>query len=149
MKKEKLSYLLFVFLLLNVITSCTKDESSSSDKADPSPVINTVSQGTWKITFYEDSGTDETSSFEGYTFTFGSSNVVTATNGSNTYTGTWSVTNNNSNSLHFNISFNSPVLFSSELNDDWDIITYSATVLKLVDNSGLSNEKDYLTFLKN
>ena len=77
-----------------------------------------------KITFYEDSGVNHTNYFVGYNFTFNSSNVLTASNGTNTYTGSWSVTSSNSNDdnpsndLDFNILFTSPANFADELSDD-------------------------------
>ena len=75
---------------------------------------------------------------------------MTATNGSNTVTGSWSVTNSSSNDdssndLDFNISFASPADFA-ELTDDWDIITYSSTQIELIDVSGGNGGTDYLTF---
>lgn len=112
MKKLILISGLFCLFILNVASMCSSDDSSSS--TDPTPVINTATQGTWRFTSYVDSGTDETNHFTGYNFTFGASNVLTATNGTNTYTGTWSVVVDNSNDdnpssdLDFNIAFASP-----------------------------------------
>ena len=108
MKKLSLIPLLSLIFMLNVASMCSDDDDSNTS-ADPTPVINTVTSGTWRITFYEDSGVDETYHFTGYNFTFGASNVLTASNGTNTYTGTWSVTNSDSNDdspsndLDFNI----------------------------------------------
>ena len=134
---------------------CSSDDDNSSS-ADPTPVINTASSGTWRITFYEDDGVNETYHFTGYNFTFGASNVLTATNGTNTYTGAWSVTNSDSNDdspssndLDFNIMFSSPAVFADELTDDWDIISYTDTKIQLVDVSGGNGGTDYLTFEKN
>lgn len=159
MKRFK-EYLLVLPLLfmLNVASMCSNDDNDgdNSSSADPTPVINTVNNGTWRITFYEDDGTNETYHFTGYNFTFGASNVLTATNGTNTYTGVWSVTNSDSNDdspsssdLDFNIMFSSPAVFADELTDDWDILSYSSTKIELVDVSGGNGGTDYLTFEKN
>ena len=133
--------------------SCTSD-SSSSNSVDPAPVINTVKNGTWRITFYEDSGVNETTNFTGYNFTFGSNSVLTATNGPNTYLGTWSVTSDTSgddspsNDLDFNIAFASPANFE-ELTEDWNILEKTDTKIKLVHVSGGNGGTDYITFEKN
>lgn len=154
MKKIALIPMLSLIFMLNVASMCSSDDNSSSS-ADPTPVINTVTSGTWKITFYEDSGVNETYHFTGYNFTFGSANVLTATNGTNTYTGSWSVTNDDSNDdspsndLDFNILFSSPANFADELSDDWDILSRTDTKIELVDVSGGNGGTDYLTLEKN
>lgn len=150
---KKLSFYLFILSgLITLSTSCSADDQGSS--VNVQPVINAASSGTWKITYYVDSDSEETGQFSGYTFTFGS-NTITATNGSNTYTGTWSVTNSNSSDddsnhnedIDFNIGFASPANFT-ELSDDWDIISYSEIKIELIDVSGGNGGTDYLTFEK-
>lgn len=155
MKKFKLFPVLAILFVLNVASMCSDDDNPNNNTTDPTPVINAVSNGTWRVTLYEDDGVNETNHFSGYNFTFGANNVLTATNGTNTYTGVWSVTNSNSNDdssnsdLDFNISFSSPPVFADELTDDWDIITYSSTKIQLIDVSGGNGGTDYLTFEKN
>jgi hypothetical protein len=159
MKKLSLLPVLALLFMLNVASMCSNDDDNSSNNntQDPTLVVNTVTNGTWRITFYEDDGQNETNHFSGYNFTFGASNVLTATNGTNTYTGVWSVTSsddsnddNPSNSdLDFNIFFSSPALFNDELSDDWDIVSYTSTKIELVDVSGGNGGTDYLTFEKN
>jgi hypothetical protein len=153
MRNLRFLQLSFCAILLNLVFSCSND-SSSNNSVDPTPVINTVKTGTWRITFYEDSGVNETTNFTGYNFTFAPSSVLTATNGSNTYTGTWSVTIDNSgddspsNDLDFNIAFTSPVNFA-DLTDDWNILERTDTKIKLVHVSGGNGGTDYITFEKN
>jgi hypothetical protein len=153
MKKFILIPALFCLFMLNVASMCSSDDNSSST-TDPTPVINTVSQGTWRITSYVDSGNNETSDFTGYNFTFGPSTVLTATNGTNTYTGSWSVTSDDSNDdnpssdLDFNITFVNPANFA-DLSDDWDIVSYTATTISLIDVSGGNGGTDTLVFTKN
>jgi len=141
-----------IALLLLVAFACSDD---NSDTTNQSTVISIASSGTWRITYYYDTDKEETSSYAGYNFTFGST-ALTATNGTNTYTGTWSVTDSNSNDdsiddLDFNISFNNPPAPSSfeDLSDDWDIIEVTDTKIKLIDVSGGNGGTDYLTFEKN
>ena len=154
MKTLKLIPILLCVFMLNVASMCSNDDNNSNPPADPSPVINTVNQGTWKITLYNDSGTIKTSNFTGYNFTFGTGSALTASNGSNTYNGTWSVTSGDSNDdspsndLDFNIGLSTPANFA-DLTDDWDIITYTSTKIQLIDVSGGNGGTDYLTFEKN
>ena len=153
MKKLFLIPALFCLFMLNVASMCSSDSSSSSS-TDPTPVINTATQGTWRISSYVDSGNNETSNFTGYNFTFGPSNVLTATNGTNTYAGTWSVVTDNSNDdntssdLDFNIAFASPANFA-DLTDDWDVVSHTATTISLIDVSGGNGGTDTLVFTKN
>jgi hypothetical protein len=154
MKKLFLIPMLFCLFMLNVASMCSSDDDSSSSQ-DPTPVINAATQGTWRVTSYIDSGTDETNHFTGYDFTFGSNNVLTANNGTNSYTGTWSVTSsddsnddNPSSDLDFNILFSSPVNFA-DLTDDWDIVTYNSNTISLIDVSGGNGGTDILIFAKN
>lgn len=145
---------MFLFIA-TAFSSCTdEDDTVVNNSVDPTPVINVVNNGTWRITFYEDSSVDETSNFTGYNFSFGAGNVLTATNGTNTYSGTWSVTSDNSlddspsNDLDFNIAFAAPANFA-DLTDDWNIISYTATKIQLIHVSGGGGGTDYITFEKN
>ena len=156
MKKLKLIPILALVFMLNVASMCSSDDdnSNSNSSQDPTPVINTVNQGTWRITFFEDSGNNETNHFTGYNFTFAAGNVLTATNGTNTYSGLWSVTSDDSNDdspsndLDFNIAFSAPADFT-DLTEDWNIITYTATKIQLIHVSGGNGGTDYVTFEKN
>jgi hypothetical protein len=133
------------------ITSCTKDDNNLSNNTQ-SEVQRTMQEGNWKITKFIDSGKEETNHFTGYTFTFSSSSVLNATNGTNNYNGTWSITDSKSNDdsqgdLDFNINFNLTNDFE-DLNDDWDFISQSSTKIELIDVSGGNGGTDYLTFEK-
>jgi hypothetical protein len=155
MKKIKLISAFIFLFMLTVISSCSDDDdNSTNNNVDPTPVINVVNNGTWRVTLYEDSDTDETSNFTGYNFSFGAGNILSATNGTNTYLGTWSVTSDNSlddspsNDLDFNIAFSTPANFA-ELTEDWNIISYTATTIQLIHVSGGGGGTDYITFEKN
>ncbi len=137
-----------IILLFMVAVACNNEDSTNSNQTK---VVNTVSSGTWRITYFYDTDKEETANFTGFNFTFGSS--LTATKGSTTYTGTWSVTDSNSNDdsmddLHFNILFTAPPDFE-DLSDDWDILEMTDTKIKLIDISGGNGGTDYLTFEKN
>jgi hypothetical protein len=154
-KKIKFSLVIVIVMLfvLTTLSMCSNDDNPSSSTNNPTDVINIVNTGTWRVTYYYDTDHEETSSFNDYNFTFGANNVLTASNLTNNYTGTWSVTDSNSNDdsisdLDFNIAFSSPLQFE-ELTDDWEIIEKSTTMIKLKDVSGGNGGTDYLTFTKN
>jgi hypothetical protein len=153
LKKIKLSLTIAFLFVITTATTCSDDDDSVSSVNNPVDVINIVNNGTWRITYYYDTDHEETNSFNGYNFTFAPNNVLLASNGTNNYTGFWSVTDSNSNDdsisdLDFNIAFSSPAQFE-ELSDDWEIVEKSLTRIKLKDVSGGNGGIDYLTFTKN
>jgi len=145
-------------LSLMVFVSCSKDDNNTTNDpivTDPiqTQVENNVQSGTWKIVLFKDSGSDETNHFTGYNFTFGSTGILTASNGTNTYTGSWSISDSNSSDdsqddLDFNINFNLTNDFE-DLNDDWDFISQTSTKMELIDISGGNGGTDNLIFEKN
>lgn len=143
--------LLVVFIALGVtISSCSKDDSNPSSK---DTVTNTVTDGSWRITYFFDTDKEETGNFTGYNFTFGSDGVLTARNGINTYSGSWSITSSSSNDdslddLDFMIFFTTPSDFE-ELSEDWEILSRSDSKIELRHISGGNGGTDLLTFEKN
>lgn len=157
MKTLKMLPILGCVLFLTTASTCHKDDDDSSrndDRRENNIVEQTVQQGSWRITYYYDTDSDETGRFSNYTFSFNSGNVLVATNGDNTYNGSWSITDSSSGDdnphgdLDFNIAFSSPASFS-ELTDDWDIVTYTSTKIELIDVSGGNGGTDHLVFEKN
>ncbi|MFN9596564.1 MAG: hypothetical protein ACK560_07225 [Bacteroidota bacterium] len=143
------SKLLLCVMMIIGVSSCKKDDTSTLQ----GQIRSNIESGKWRITKFIDSGTDETGNFTGYNFDFGTSGSVTATNGVTSYTGTWSITDSNSDDdnledLDFNLNFNVTNNFQ-DLNDDWDFISQSETKIELIDISGGSGGTDYLTFVKN
>ena len=141
-------------ILISVaLSSCTKSSINGSSNASVQSQVQThVQSGGWRISKFIDSGTDETSNFNGFSFSFQSNGVLNATNGSVNYSGTWSITDSNSNDdskddLDFNINFNLTNDFE-DLNDDWDIVSYSSNKIELYDVSGGGGGTDYLTIEK-
>ena len=130
------SYLNCFLFAIVLFISCKKDSNN---------INNNISNGTWRITLFTDSGNDETGDFSGYSFTFGDNGVLTATKAGSSKTGTW---NNNNNDFNIDIGektdSNKPL---GELTDDWDIISKSSMEIKLKDDNNASAE--FLTFQKN
>jgi hypothetical protein len=151
---KKLNLLLAGIVVMGLSVSCSDDDSSSNNNNSINEVRHTVKSGTWRITSFVEDTNDETTNFSDYDFKFDDNSVLTATDGTITYNGTWSVTDSdnsdddNSSDIDFNINFASPQVFA-ELSDDWDILERTSTRIKLVDVSGGNGGTDYLTFEKN
>lgn len=146
---------MFVLLALFMIAACDDDNNSANSKV--TQVETTATGNQWKITYFFDTDTDETDNFSDYVFEFGSDDILKATKGSNTISGSWSVTNDDSGDDHshgdfedidFNISFTTPSNFE-ELSEDWEIISLTSTKMELHHVSGGNGGTDFLTFEKN
>ena len=136
--------------LIMAMVSCNSDDDSTNS---PSAVENIVKTGTWRITRFEDSGSNETALFSGYAFVFDANRTLTATNGSILFVGTWSVTgdrsdDDSSDDMDFNINFNANNVFD-ELSEDWHFVSFSASKIELIHVSGGNGGTDYLTFERN
>ncbi len=149
MKKIRLLTLILIAGSI-FLASCSKDDNSLDTSDKVSEISNLAQSGTWKVTYFNDSGNDETYHFTGYSFTFASGGSVNAVNGSAVQSGTWSVTSGSSSSSSnkFILNFSEVEPFD-ELNDDWDILEYTSSIIKLKDISGGNGGTDYLTFEKN
>ena len=156
--------LLLSISLMSAMCSSDDDGSQSNNSAEIAQVENTAEAGTWRVTNFVDSGQDETNDFSGYEFTFASNGTLTATNGTTSYTGSWFISDDDSSDddssdddgsssnddIEFNIFFNVPDSNDFEdLNDDWDIVSYSDNTINLIDISGGNGDTDVLTFERN
>lgn len=158
--KNKIYYSFLIMLSFALMSStCSSDDgpSNNDNSQEIIEIENTAESGNWIVSSYVDSGQDETNDFAGYVFTFSANGTVMATNGTTTYNGTWSVTDSSNSSddssdddIDFNLSFPVPDTDDfDDLNDDWDIVSYSATTISLIDVSGGNGGTDTLVFQKN
>ena len=154
--KAKLIFLnLFAVMLLAVSCDSNDDPADTQADVNASELQSTAQDGQWRITYYFDSDKEETTDYAGYVFTFGADGTVIATNGTMEVAGTWSVTDSSSSDddsfddsdVDFNLFFATPADFE-ELSDDWDILEYGSSVIRLIDVSGGDGTTDYLTFEK-
>lgn len=139
---------IFAIAISGSMVSCSDDTTDFTT----TEVSETVTSGTWKITYFFDTDKEETDHFNGYSFTFNEDGSVEATNGSTTVTGTWSVVNDDDDDdspsgTEFNLFFSTPENFE-DLNDDWDILERTDTRIKLEDESGGNGGTDELVFEK-
>jgi len=157
----KTKFLKGIFLLCCIsllLSTCSSDDDDGTpnNSAEIAQIRDQVIDGTWRVTNFVDSGQNETSDFNGYSFTFNSNGNLSASNGTTTETGNWSITNSSSSSssssddIDFNINFNVPDTNDFEdLNDDWDVVSHTDTKIVLIDISGGNGGTDNLTFEKN
>lgn len=137
-----------------VINSNTQLESfleDAIDDCDDSVIVNppfttVLTTGSWYVSYFYESNEDYTSDYIGYAFTFdnlGSSNVTYNSTSSN---GTWSSYNTGSDNI-FVLSFDDSNL--AELEEDWIIMEYTNTTIRLKTISGGSGDTHYLNLTKN
>ena len=131
--------------------SCTKENDSLPEEAQ-TQIEGILKSGTWKIIRFEDSGKDEASHFSADDFTFRSSNILTADNGMNQLDGNWSImddsnADDNLDDLDLIVHFNESSAFE-ELNEDWNFISYSESLVELIHVSGGNGGTHYLTLEK-
>ena len=154
MKDHKINHIWIILLFLSFgTTSCSDNEEGVPDHSSMQEIEDAMVSGNWRITKFIDAGNDETNHFSGYDFVFNGNGELTSSNGTNTYEGSWSITDSNSSDdspddLDFNILFNLTNDFE-DLNDDWDILSVTASKIELVDVSGGNGGTDFLTFEKN
>lgn len=133
--------LLRTVLLCLFFTACKK----SDDTLPGGSVV--PAQGVWKVTYFYDKG-DETADFSGYTFNFANNGTVTATQGSQTWTGTWSSGYDDSKNkflIDFISGSPSPL---SELEEDWLIVKMDDQLMHFEHTSGGNGDTDVLKFEK-
>jgi len=161
MKTKFLNQIAIMILSIFVASCSSSDDSNNNSNnnnaAEIQAVEDAAESGTWRVSSYIDSGQDETNDFNGYDFTFNGNGTVMAVNGATTVNGTWSVTDSSNSSddsndddIDFNLSFQVAVDHDfDDLNDDWDIVTHTSTMLSLIDISGGNGGTDTLVFVKN
>lgn len=153
------SLVLPVALFLSVIfMSCEKSDDSDDNltAVDVNDIKSSIASGSWSVTSFEEDGIDQTSNFNGYGFEFLSEGSINVSNGSNSFSGAWSITSDSSSSdddssdsddVDFNIFFSSPSDFQ-EISEDWEIVSYNNSRIELRHVSGGDGSIDRLVFEK-
>lgn len=164
MKIAKNYFVFFLSLMaFIVIFSCTNSDDAmqptnqvlDEDQETIDEVKTNLQSGTWRITTFMEDDIDEADHFFSFNFTFKSDGTLIASNGTDIFEGTWSITDTdssdddpNDDDLDFNINFNLTNDFE-DLNEDWDFVSRSATKIELIHISGGDGGTDLLTFEKN
>jgi hypothetical protein len=150
MKKLILIPALLCLFMLNVASTCSSDDDDNSNGNSPSTstVTDNTTSGTWRVTLFQEDGSNQTSNFNGYNFSINSNGTIVAVNGSTTKNGNWS-TYSDSGSTKFDIVFldnNGPF---EEISEDWRVLSSTTSKLELKHTSGGDGSVDFLTFEKN
>lgn len=131
---------LLIIALTFSLVSCSKSNDTNPSSTNKTDQVS----GNWTVTYYLDSGKNETSDFSGYTFEFNSGDVLVATNSLNTFTGTWTIgdrsssDDSSSNKLVITIAGNKAM---DNLQHDWLIVKITDTEIWLRDDNVSSNEE--------
>jgi hypothetical protein len=146
-------------LFLFVFVACDDDKNDDNQNQRASKVTEVENRAIngqqWRVTNYTNENVDLTASFTGYIFEFDSNNLVTVTNGSDNFSGNWSVTDDGGDDdsksefddIDFNLQFINPPMFV-ELTEDWEILSISDSKIELRHTSGSNGRIDLLTFEK-
>ena len=141
--KKLLNYSAYFFALFVVFNSCKKDNNNPSSTA----LTGILAQGTWRVTYFMDSGNNETNHFTGYTFQFNNDGSLSAVSSNHSLSGSWSDGNDDSQSkLIINFGNNPPF---DDLNEDWHVTMLTSSTIKLEHISGGNGGTDLLHFEKN
>jgi hypothetical protein len=147
MKTVKIFSLVFSILLL--IISCDKnDDSDDASQETLIKVNNSIVNGTWRVSYFNEDGIEQTYHFNNYNFIFSANKSISATNGSSTYMGTWA-TGTDDSTPKLILSFSASTGPFEEISEDWQIVTVTANQIDLKHISGGDGGIDLLTFSKN
>jgi len=103
-----------------------------------------LTDGLWIIASYTEDADDQTSDYAGYELDFDLDGTVSASNGSSTNNGTWSVF---SSGNQMTLDFGTDMPFEEFNDDDWDVISVTSTIVVIKDVSG-GGGTDTLTLQK-
>lgn len=159
MKRENLK--LAVILVMSIILfSCESDDQSplanGYDSLDVISAQASVQDGTWRVSEFRDDDDDDneyqTIDFEGYTFEFGAEGSVTATIGDQVFSGIWRIEledddDGDRDEMEFELEFDIDNGVLEEISEDWDVLEYSDTLIRLGDEDD-DDDDELLTFEK-
>ncbi len=128
--KFLLKSLILCFLVTQLV-ACKKTVTTPS--ASLPPTAASVA-GNFTIGSFESTG-DQTAVFDGFTFTLNENGTIVATNGRDTFNGTWTFDDSNNTELKINFS-DAPL---NELNKGWHIAELTNDHLLLTDDGGNEN----------
>lgn len=163
MKSRNLKLAVF-FLMSIIFVSCESDDQSESiprfGSLDVVSAQSFVGEGEWRVTEFRDDddlGDDdfyETIDFEGYVFEFNEDGTIAATLGDAVYTGAWRIEledddDDDRDEMEFYIEFNELNDILEEISDDWEILEYSETRIRLGDDDDLDDDDELLVFERN
>lgn len=132
----------FEDVIEDAIDDCDDDSQSPGGNGNLSAILT---DGIWYVSYFYDD-TNQTSMYAGYTFTFNSNGTSQAMSNGNFLNGSWSNYMDGAEEK-IELDYDSSIL--DELEDDWEVIEYSSTQIRLKDVSGGNGGTDYLYLSKN
>ena len=132
------------FILLaatSIVSSCKKDDSTAPSSNNVS-IAGIITTGSWRISYYTESGNNNTSLFSGYVFNFYADGTMTATHSSGTINGTWRIDDDGSNEFHMSLGNSAPL---EELDRGWQVVAQSSTEIQLQDDDITHDRQLHLT----
>ncbi len=133
-------------LIGSATDDCDEDDDNDfeDDDVDTAALYAILTNGSWKVDYFLDES-DKTSLFSAYAFTFNAGDVANATDGGTNVPGLWKPYGDDG-SLELDLDFGETPPFVL-IKEDWEVVTYSATVMELTDDIGNPNARR-LTFKK-
>jgi hypothetical protein len=123
--------ILILFSML-ALAACSKNDDT--EKLTRDILFQMTVSAKWQVSLYTNGDDIKTDDYTNYKFNFLTSNTVKATNGTNTYNGTWFSDNTDNTQstlgLILNIQFEAPEAFAV-LSRDWDVISADQSTIRL------------------
>ncbi len=133
-------------IIEDVEDDCDEDDDDDYDndhEVDTTLITPIVLEGQWIVASYDTAGNDITSDFEGFTLEFFEDGTMVATDGTDTFEGTWEEHVEDDLGIELVIEFDGSTLIKM-LNDDWDVLEYSETRIELSDEDEVGNDTSVL-----
>ena len=123
--------ILLLFSMLALV-ACSKNDDT--EKLTRDNLFQITVSAKWQVNLYANGDDINTDDYTNYKFSFLTSNTVKATNGTNTYNGTWFSDNSdepqNKTGLILNIGFDAPETFA-DLSRDWEVLSAEQSTIRL------------------
>ena len=141
-----------IFLIISafiLFTGCKKDKSGSGQTTTEQQ--QTLSGGSWRVTYFSVNNVVKTTEFNGFRLTFDVSGSISVVNDLLVKGGTYTVTKHNGkNAVTFNFPADPTFMMLTDISGGfWDITSQNSGEVKMQrrisDNSGVL---DYLTLVK-
>jgi hypothetical protein len=131
----------------NASKNCDEDDDNDfdDDDVDDTALITVLTTGTWKIAYFFDK-IDETPSFKNLIFTFNLDGTAVVTTPTSTGSGIWK-SYSDSGLLEIEFDFGQEPPFDA-IRNDWELVTFSNTEIRLKNSSGGSGSNSILVFEK-
>lgn len=124
----------------NVINDCNSASSVTLVLSD------VLTSGSWYVSYYYVDGYNETDYYNGYIFNFNPNGTCTAIKNSIITNGDWDISDQ-SGYQRFDLHYDGSAL--GEMEDSWKVLEFTATSIRLKEESGGGSYNHYLNFTKN